>query len=290
VLQKGRGGRQIASTSANGRDAPQVARERVLDLVLRHGPGRVAVGGGAGPRRPRRRVLALLPQQRVHRHDKPGRAEAALGAVRLAQGLLHGVQAVAHAPDALDRHDVGADHGVQRAQAGVDRAVAGPGALSVPVGHHDGAGAAAALAAAQLGAGEAGLCGVCACGWGSGANTHVLREAFRVGWRRRPLAGSSAPARARDGHAVGNEQKNNSPRRYCSSVASARPSGRTWRLPLTKHAGSPSGANTSGRARSQSSADAIDWLEGGGGGWCAKEWGRGRPTRRSLRRRRAPMK
>src|SRR5581483_2137839 len=85
-----------------------------------------------------------------HRHDEARRAEAALGAVVLDHGLLHGVRAA----EALDGHELAArDHGHER-DARVDRAEARP-ALRVTLDEVDRAGAAVALGAALLRAREA---------------------------------------------------------------------------------------------------------------------------------------
>lgn len=93
------------------------------------------------------------------------RTEAALAAVRRRQPRLHWVQAAAHAADALHGHHVAALYSVQRAEAGIDSAVAQRAAGTVSAGHHDGAGAAAALATAQFAASEALLCWRVVQGW-----------------------------------------------------------------------------------------------------------------------------
>lgn len=43
--------------------------------------------------------LAMRAEQRIHGHDKAGGAETALGAVRLCEALLDGMQSVARVPD-----------------------------------------------------------------------------------------------------------------------------------------------------------------------------------------------
>ena len=104
--------------------AAQVAADARLDLV----PAGVGV----------------LVQQRLGRHDHAGGAVAALGGGLLDEGLLDGVELVVVA-QALD--------GVHPAALGLERRVdAGGHRLAV---HQDGAGAALALAAADLGADEA---------------------------------------------------------------------------------------------------------------------------------------
>lgn len=113
-------------------DAPQIASQRLLDLLLRGRLGRLAA------------------QQRHHAHHKAGGAEAALRAVRACQPLLDGVQPVARVAHALHRDDVAALGRIQRAQAGVDRAMV-QRAVGFSGRQQDGAGAAAALAASQFG-------------------------------------------------------------------------------------------------------------------------------------------
>ena len=157
----------------------QVARQGVLQGRRRQGkgrpgPGPTACGRLGGARRP--------PQEGVHAHHKARRTEAALGAVCVGQGGLDRVQAVPHAAQALHRHHVAPLRGGEGHEARVDGAVvdcwmregragrgrpavaaadvvqAGegvlPGGAGVSGAQHDGAGAAPALAAAQLGAGE----------------------------------------------------------------------------------------------------------------------------------------
>ena len=115
---------------AVARAAAEVAREQVLDGLL----GR----------------LLVLAQMRVGRHDESRAAVAALRAVAVGQALLHGVEAVAAVADPLDGRDRHAVDRGHRSQARVDRAAHDPRAGSVPARQHDRAGAAAALAAAEL--------------------------------------------------------------------------------------------------------------------------------------------
>ena len=111
--------------------------------------------------------------------------------------------------------------------------------MGVPVGQHDRARAAAALAAPELGAGEAGLCGC------------VFLCVVVVVLSGEPESRGGAVLRG------GLVESTNSPRRYCRSVASARPNGRTWRLPLMKHTGSSSGAKPAGRSAAGGGGVAI---------------------------------
>lgn len=104
----------------------EVAVEALLDLLQRG------------------RLRAL--QRAVERHDDARRAEAALRAVLLGDAPLHRVRLCGCA-DALHGHHMAAVHTAQRRQAGVHRPVA-QGAIEGA--HGDGAGAATALATAQL--------------------------------------------------------------------------------------------------------------------------------------------
>ena len=113
------------------RTAAQVAAQRVLDVVEGE-------------------PLAAVEQQSVQRHHDAGRAEPALRAAELDDRLLHGVESGKVAT--LDGHHVLAVHLGQRHQAGGDRLVADGVPLQLP--DQDRAGAAVALLAALLGAGQ----------------------------------------------------------------------------------------------------------------------------------------
>ena len=161
--------------------AAEVAAEHVLDVLCRLSER--AGGGGSGGRgaaafrlaaaaaalvpsaarpRPPRRVRC---QAGVRSHHEPGGAEAALRAMGAGEGGGEWVKAfVPAAPppvaaaaaleQPLDRDDGGALGAVQREEAGVDRPRPDlPGGVAVHERH--GAGAAAALAADELGAREA---------------------------------------------------------------------------------------------------------------------------------------
>lgn len=93
-------------------------------------------------------VAAAGGMGRGHRHDEARGAEAALRAVMVDQRLLHRMEAAVGRGEALDSPDLLALKLGQEQEAGVQRA--GPGL----VGHHHRAGAAVALVAALLGAGE----------------------------------------------------------------------------------------------------------------------------------------
>ena len=81
-------------------------------------------------------------------------AEPTLRAVRPRDAVLDRVEALAAGPDTLDSHHMTRVDGAERRQAGVDRAVDVLLQLAVVVRNHHRAGAAAALAAAELGAGQ----------------------------------------------------------------------------------------------------------------------------------------
>ena len=93
----------------------------------------------------------FVQQQPVQGHDDAGRAEAALRAAVLDDGLLRGGESGFQVAP-LDRDHVPAVHLRQRHQAGGDRLVAD--GVARQVAHQDGAGAAVALLAAFLGAGQ----------------------------------------------------------------------------------------------------------------------------------------
>ncbi len=121
-----------------------VAVQVVLDLLLGQ-RGRVGVG-----------------EQAVHRHDEARRAVAALRAVARSERRLDGVVARAERADALAGRDGHAIAEEERAEARVDLRVGDGGLGNRPRcvrrrgrrGHDHHAGAAAALAAAELGARE----------------------------------------------------------------------------------------------------------------------------------------
>mmetsp|Transcript_84207 Transcript_84207/g.216801 ORF Transcript_84207/g.216801 Transcript_84207/m.216801 type:complete len:228 (-) Transcript_84207:203-886(-) len=130
-----------------------VARERlgrVEDRAVARAPAEVAVEGCLDVLQ---RGLRIPAQRAVERHDDARRAEAALRAVALRDALLDLVRLLRCA-DALDgRHRAAVDaaHGRQaRVHGSVDHGLL----LAVPVRDRHRAGAAATLAAAQLGAGE----------------------------------------------------------------------------------------------------------------------------------------
>ena len=112
-----------------------VAVEEVFDLLL----GR----------------LGMRPEEREHVHHEAGRAVAALRAVEGGDPELHGIERLASRPDALGRRDDGAVQRDEWTQAGVDGRVLDALPGGVPARQHHRARAAAALAAGELGAGEA---------------------------------------------------------------------------------------------------------------------------------------
>lgn len=62
----------------------------------------------------------IVLQQRVHAHDEAGCTEAALGAMRVRQALLHRMQARPRAADTLDRRYDAAGHRAKGSDARVD--------------------------------------------------------------------------------------------------------------------------------------------------------------------------
>ena len=120
--------------------AAQVAVEDLLDLAL---VGRTLAAAGA------------LRQHGVHVHHEARRAIAALGADVPGNAVLHRAQLRAGGAGALRRGDGLAVEGTERAQARVHRVEARLAPRRVPFGEHHRAGAAAALRAHLLGAGEA---------------------------------------------------------------------------------------------------------------------------------------
>ncbi len=97
--------------------------------------------------------VALAAIQREQRHDESRRAEAALGAVALDHGALHGMQLACGGLQAFDGEQRLAVERRQEPDAGIHRPVTDARACGFR--QHDGAGAAVALGAAFLGAGPA---------------------------------------------------------------------------------------------------------------------------------------
>src|SRR6202042_96762 len=83
-----------------------------------------------------------------------GGAVAALRAVVVDHGGLHGVELAVIAGEALDRHDLAAREHWKQRDAAVDSAVGG-GSRRVPLDDRDRAGSAVALGASLLAAGQA---------------------------------------------------------------------------------------------------------------------------------------
>src|SRR5712672_1072404 len=90
------------------------------------------------------RILVLL-EQLAHRHDHPGRAEAALQGVMLVESRLHRMQGATARREAFDRRDRRAVGHDSENRAGFD-------GLSVDI---DGAGATLRRVATDMGPGEA---------------------------------------------------------------------------------------------------------------------------------------
>ena len=100
---------------------------------------------------PARRAVFMI--EREQGHHEAGRAEAALRAVTLDHGLLHGVQGAVGPAQVLDRDQLLAVELRHEQDAGVDRAIAD--AIALELAQHHGTGAAIALGAAFLGAAAA---------------------------------------------------------------------------------------------------------------------------------------
>ncbi|EYD74259.1 hypothetical protein Rumeso_04123 [Rubellimicrobium mesophilum DSM 19309] len=153
-----------SESSEHGRDRLALAGQGVMGLpALAAGGERGAddglVAGTAaeialqsGLDLDRARGRARHPEA-VERHDDAGRAEAALAAVVGDHGPLDGVQPALGRAQVLDGDDVAGVAGGEEADAGIDRLVAER--ASVEPSDQDRAGAAVALGAALLGAGEA---------------------------------------------------------------------------------------------------------------------------------------
>ena len=138
----------------------------------------------------------------------------------------------------FDRDDVHALHGIEGAQAGVDRAV--HQLVILTAGHHDCAGSAAALSAAQLGACQAQLCrGHSAFMAMQGLRSCSLVKMQQV-FRQQQLLDRlqcHSGGKPRQGHMPHAKffgaLHRGLPRSHCSRVASALPVGRMYRLPFT---------------------------------------------------------
>mmetsp|Transcript_33589 Transcript_33589/g.65539 ORF Transcript_33589/g.65539 Transcript_33589/m.65539 type:complete len:516 (+) Transcript_33589:2877-4424(+) len=124
-------GLERVEDGAVARASAQVAVHGVLDVVLRR--------------------LRLVAEQRVHRHDEPGRAVPALRAVRVGEPGLHGVHSVVGLSDALNGEYMASVHGTHRGNARVDRLVNDLADVDVKVRHCHRARAASALTAPELG-------------------------------------------------------------------------------------------------------------------------------------------
>lgn len=99
--------------------------------------------------------LGFVGQQRINRHDDAGSAKAALRTVHVDHGRLEGMETPSHGADSLDGRNVGGIGGQDRHQTCIGRIVKDFLFGGVPPGDHDGASAASALGAAQLGTGQA---------------------------------------------------------------------------------------------------------------------------------------
>ncbi len=112
------------------RATTEIALQRTLDF------------GSAG-------VLRGQPKP-VKRHDEARRAEAALRAMTVDHGLLHGMQRAVPGRQMLDGHHMGGVQRADEADAGVDRLILQPTADEPPDQHR--AGTTIAFRAAFLGA------------------------------------------------------------------------------------------------------------------------------------------
>ena len=148
----GRQRRRAIASAGPVEPAAEPAVQRVSAVLQRAIPGAAAQVAAQGVFHVvEGEPLRFVQQQPVQRHHDAGRAEPALRAAVLDDGLLRGGEPGVQVAS-LDRDHVPAVHLRQRHQAGGDRLVAD--GIVCQLSDQDGAGAAVALLAALLGAGQ----------------------------------------------------------------------------------------------------------------------------------------